>query len=548
MEKDKAYKGKDGYLYTADGKNYIDPVSGEKTKVSGSEGKKDPHIAEYTPDEKELEGLTEEGSNEELLNSVTIVTPPQIEEDFRFFTVAKVFAFAADDLYIKEGKRPDARNTGILYKGGLCYVLEDRDDGWYYVESGKVRGFIPKDSDLTKKSDPEKFDTSLYKAVLKQKSGSVAELYAKEEIPYYENNAFAYLRYTTGVTIAGTRCSLAAQDNTAVYEETSEDSRVIGTLPAEGRCYIIKSAGDGWQFVESGDVRGFVKKESLRMYDDPATAAYISEKGEGSFPLAAQNIEPAENKALYYSLASVKPASKAGHIREAMIEFASQFLGHPYVWGGTSLTNGCDCSGFCQQIYAAFGYSLPRVSRDQAYVGTKIPVTEALPGDLIFYARNGQIFHVAMSTGNGGTIEAMNSQNGIVNSTVAADYAVWAARIIEDDADTITYTDDATTIDKSMTGKYLGRFKVMTCSPNRDSGAAYRGADEAGQIIRQGNIAVTDPDVIPYGTRFIINGCEYVSADCGLKVSGNRILIFTNNALEKEAVETYRASVYEVKQ
>ena len=84
-----------------------------------------------------------------------------------------------------------------------------------------------------------------------------------------------------------------------------------------------------------------------------------------------------------------------------MIEYASQFVGNPYVWGGTSLTNGADCSGFVQQIYKAYGYDLPRVAEDQSQYGTKIPVEDAQPGDLIFYAKNGYVYHVVMYAGDG---------------------------------------------------------------------------------------------------------------------------------------------------
>ena len=117
-----------------------------------------------------------------------------------------------------------------------------------------------------------------------------------------------------------------------------------------------------------------------------------------------------------------------------MVEYAQQFLGNPYVWGGTSLTNGADCSGFVQSIYAQFGYSIPRVAEDQAACATKIPVEDALPGDLIFYQRSdGYIYHVVMSTGDGETIEAQSSATGIVRSTVNYGNAAWAVRIISDE-------------------------------------------------------------------------------------------------------------------
>ena len=88
----------------------------------------------------------------------------------------------------------------------------------------------------------------------------------------------------------------------------------------------------------------------------------------------------------------------------AVVAYASQFIGNPYVYGGNSLTNGIDCSGFTQQIYAHFGYSLPRTSDQQAYVGTEVSWSEAKAGDLIVYPG-----HVAILTGDGGIVHASNS-------------------------------------------------------------------------------------------------------------------------------------------
>ena len=81
---------------------------------------------------------------------------------------------------------------------------------------------------------------------------------------------------------------------------------------------------------------------------------------------------------------NVAAVASIGGKRQEIVDFALQFVGNPYVWGGTSLTNGADCSGFVQSIYKQFGISLPRVAADQANAGTRISVEEALPGDLIF--------------------------------------------------------------------------------------------------------------------------------------------------------------------
>lgn len=99
--------------------------------------------------------------------------------------------------------------------------------------------------------------------------------------------------------------------------------------------------------------------------------------------------------------------------RTAVVAYAKQFLGNPYVYGGTSLTDGADCSGFTQAVYAHFGINIGRSSRDQAARGKEIPVSEAQPGDLLFYASGSYINHVAMYIGGGQVIHASNPKTGI---------------------------------------------------------------------------------------------------------------------------------------
>ena len=109
--------------------------------------------------------------------------------------------------------------------------------------------------------------------------------------------------------------------------------------------------------------------------------------------------------------------SEGSKLRDEMIEFARQFIGNPYVWGGTSLTDGADCSGFCLSVYAHFGITIPRVACDQAAAGERIPLSEAQPGDLVFYADgSGYVYHAAMCSGPGTTVQAQNSRVGIVET------------------------------------------------------------------------------------------------------------------------------------
>ena len=100
-----------------------------------------------------------------------------------------------------------------------------------------------------------------------------------------------------------------------------------------------------------------------------------------------------------------------------MVAYAKQFLGNPYVYGGTSLTDGADCSGFTMRIYEHFGIDIGRSSRDQAVKGREIPIESVQPGDLLFYASGDYINHVAMYVGGGQIIHASTKKTGITMCT-----------------------------------------------------------------------------------------------------------------------------------
>lgn len=115
--------------------------------------------------------------------------------------------------------------------------------------------------------------------------------------------------------------------------------------------------------------------------------------------------------------------------REQIVEYALQFVGNPYVWGGTSLTNGADCSGFVLSVLSEFGYSLPRVAVDQYNASTKKDLSALEPGDLVFYG--GGITHVAMYIGDGQIVHAANSRLGIIVSDITWMNPVGAGTYLE---------------------------------------------------------------------------------------------------------------------
>lgn len=107
----------------------------------------------------------------------------------------------------------------------------------------------------------------------------------------------------------------------------------------------------------------------------------------------------------------------------SVVDYATQFVGNPYVWGGTSLTGGADCSGFTQSVYANFGVSIPRTSYEQQNAGYEVPYSEAQPGDLICYGG-----HVAIYMGNGQIVHASNSRDGIKISNDATYRTILSVR------------------------------------------------------------------------------------------------------------------------
>ena len=122
------------------------------------------------------------------------------------------------------------------------------------------------------------------------------------------------------------------------------------------------------------------------------------------------------------------PESSAG---QAAADYACQFVGNPYVWGGTSLTEGADCSGFTLAVYAKYGVTLPHYAASQASCGTQISLSQLAPGDLVFFSSDGsKIDHVAIYIGNNSIVHAANTQSGIIISSLEWQNPVSAARVV----------------------------------------------------------------------------------------------------------------------
>lgn len=261
---------------------------------------------------------------------------------------------------------------------------------------------------------------------------------------------------TCGYTNLG--MSVISSGNLNIRQEASTDSEVIGILTNHNACELLEDAGE-WYKVTSGKVTGYVNKqylvtgdeaeaiaeqeiktvatvntETLNVRAEKSTeAAVLSQVGNSEAftvnSVADGWVEISVDDSVgyisqdYVTLAQALPTAKTieqvkygdgvSDVRASVVSYALQFVGNRYVWGGTSLENGVDCSGFTMRILGKYGISLPHSSKAQPSYGTKISASEAKPGDLFFYGSGRSISHVAIYIGNGQIVHASNKRDGI---------------------------------------------------------------------------------------------------------------------------------------
>lgn len=280
---------------------------------------------------------------------------------------------------------------------------------------------------------------------------------------------------TCGYTNLG--MSVISSGNLNIRQEASTDSEVIGILTNHNACELLEDAGE-WYKVTSGKVTGYVNKqylvtgdeaeaiaeqeiktvatvntETLNVRAEKSTeAAVLSQVGNSEAftvnSVADGWVEISVDDSVgyisqdYVTLAQALPIAKTieqvkygdgvSDVRASVVSYALQFVGNRYVWGGTSLEKGVDCSGFTMRILGKYGISLPHSSRAQPSYGTKISASEAKPGDLFFYGSGRSISHVAIYIGNGQIVHASNKRDGIKVSNAYYRNPICVARYLPD--------------------------------------------------------------------------------------------------------------------
>lgn len=314
------------------------------------------------------------------------------EKEFSKLVIAKV----NDYVNIRSMPSEEGEILGKLYDKSVGNFIQE-EDGWYKITSGNVTGYVKGEYCVT---------------------GEEAVALAKE---------------------VGTRVATVTTTTLKVREAEGVDAPVLGLVPIDEELSVIEEL-DGWVKVDIEEGYGYVSSEFVSLRTDfvkaesreeeearlkkeeeakkaakeaakKAEEKVAKDRAEKEKAASAQNNNSSSNEAPAPAPAAV-PASGGSDLGNAVVDYAMQFVGNPYVYGGSSLTNGTDCSGFVMSVYKNFGVSLPHSSsadRSQGYdVGG---LDNAQPGDIVCYSG-----HVGIYAGNGQIVHASTSKTGIIVS------------------------------------------------------------------------------------------------------------------------------------
>lgn len=276
------------------------------------------------------------------------------------------YAVAQVKDYVNIRKKADENSSalGKMYDGSIARVL-DESKGWYKIESGSIVGFV-------KKKYVVVGDAKLIESV-------------------------------------GMRVATVTSDGLNIRTKASVKAKVLASVNEGARFEVIGENNDDWVKIKTNEGNGYVATE------------YVSLETEYKYAVSKEEEEEAAKNSSVSELGSI-----VGNRGQEVIDYACQFVGNPYKWGGTSLTNGADCSGFVLSVYGKYGYSLPHSSYDLRSVGTKVSTSDMQPGDIVCFPG-----HVALYMGDGMIVHAANSKLGIIKSDLNFGRIVTVRRLIK---------------------------------------------------------------------------------------------------------------------
>ena len=322
-----------------------------------------------------------------------VVKDVPVEEDYSNLVIARVASY----VNVRSIPGEDGEIVGKLYDKSVGNFLEE-ENGWYKIQSGNCTGYVKAEYCIT---------------------GEEANALAKE---------------------VGRRIATVTTETLNVRKEATTDSSILGQVPIE-EVLTVTAELDGWVQVKIEEGKGYVSLDYVTLSTEfvqaesreEEKARLAKEEAERQEALAASQRAREQAAAAAATAAAGEqvqeaapiPSADSTNLGQQVADYAVQFVGNPYVYGGTSLTNGADCSGFVMSVYAKFGVSLPHSAAADRKKGIGVGnISNAIPGDIICYSG-----HVGIYIGNGQIVHASNSRTGIIISNANYDTIIDVRRI-----------------------------------------------------------------------------------------------------------------------